>query len=231
MNPLLKLDFLNCILSSHQPWSPDGKHTNHFTPFRIFNMVLFSVWLSAQIFMQEAWRAEKVFLFLKPWRRWPPREVLNIIFSTATGITHTNPHLCLRGLCRHSSWWALLWKYHPGPGSRRPCKGCYGAPSHPPPDTKNKTHRDSCGYPLTNNWCHRFTFKARHKYYRVHFTLCFFTTCSCYKFTHTMKFCCSGDQEYMTGTEATALRVFRGMTCLGNSEKPLSTVHCTAQQR
>lgn len=41
-----------------------------------------------------------------------------------------------------------------------------------------------------------------------------------------MKFCCSGDQEYMTGTEATALRVFRGMTCLGNSEKPLSTVHC-----
>lgn len=41
----------------------------------------------------------------------------------------------------------------------------------------------------------------------------------------TMKFCCRGDQEYMTGTEATALRVFRGMTCLGNSEKLLSTVH------
>lgn len=57
------------------------------------------------------------------------------------------------------------------------------------------------------------------------------TTCSCYKSTHTMKFCCSGDQEYMTGTEATALRVFRGMTCLGNSEKPLSTVHCRGQQR
>ncbi|KAF3836396.1 hypothetical protein F7725_028954 [Dissostichus mawsoni] len=32
-----------------------------------------------------------------------------------------------------------------------------------------------------------------------------------------------GDQEYITGTEATALRVFRGMTCRGNSEKPLST--------
>lgn len=43
--------------------------------------------------------------------------------------------------------------------------------------------------------------------------------------SHTMKFCCRGDQEYMTGTEATAFRVFRGMTCLGNSEKLLSTVH------
>lgn len=41
-----------------------------------------------------------------------------------------------------------------------------------------------------------------------------------------MKFCCSGDHEYMTGTEATALSVFRGMTWRGNSEKPLSTVHC-----
>lgn len=51
-----------------------------------------------------------------------------------------------------------------------------------------------------------------------------------YTFIHTIKFCCSGDQEYMTGTEATALRVFRGMICLGNSEKPLSTVHCTGQQ-
>lgn len=40
-----------------------------------------------------------------------------------------------------------------------------------------------------------------------------------------MKFCCRGDQEYMTGTEATAFRVFRGITCLGNSEKLLSTVH------
>lgn len=47
--------------------------------------------------------------------------------------------------------------------------------------------------------------------------------------THTIKFCCSGDHEYMTGTEATALRVFRGMTCLGKSEKPLSTVHCSGQ--
>lgn len=46
-----------------------------------------------------------------------------------------------------------------------------------------------------------------------------------------MKFCCSGDQEYMTGTEATAFSVFSGMTCLGNSEKPLSTVHCKGQQR
>lgn len=46
----------------------------------------------------------------------------------------------------------------------------------------------------------------------------------------TMKFCCSGDQEYMTGTEATALRVFRGMTCRGNSEKPLSTVHCAERK-
>lgn len=34
----------------------------------------------------------------------------------------------------------------------------------------------------------------------------------------------------MTGTEATALRVFKGMTCRGNSEKPLSTVHCTGQK-
>lgn len=59
----------------------------------------------------------------------------------------------------------------------------------------------------------------------------FSTTCSGNKFTRTIKFCCSGDQEYMTGTEATALRVFRGMTCLGNSEKPLSTVHCAGQQR
>lgn len=56
-------------------------------------------------------------------------------------------------------------------------------------------------------------------------------SCYCYMFTHTMKFCCSGDHEYMTGTEATALRVFRGMICLANSEKPLSTVHCTGQQR
>lgn len=46
-----------------------------------------------------------------------------------------------------------------------------------------------------------------------------------------MKFCCSGDQEYMTGTEATAFRVFRGMTCRGNSEKPLSTVHCRGSVR
>lgn len=45
-----------------------------------------------------------------------------------------------------------------------------------------------------------------------------------------MKFCCSGDHEYMTGTEATALSVFRGMTCLGNSEKPLSTVHCAGRK-
>ena len=42
----------------------------------------------------------------------------------------------------------------------------------------------------------------------------------------TMKFCCSGDQEYITGMEATAFRVFWGMTCLENSEKPLPTVHC-----
>lgn len=45
-----------------------------------------------------------------------------------------------------------------------------------------------------------------------------------------MKFCCSGDHEYMTGTEATAFSVFRGMTCLGNSEKPLSTVHCSGRK-
>ncbi len=45
-----------------------------------------------------------------------------------------------------------------------------------------------------------------------------------------MKFCCNGDHEYMTGTEATALRVFRGIVCLVNSEKPLSTVHCSPQQ-
>ena len=49
--------------------------------------------------------------------------------------------------------------------------------------------------------------------------------------TLTMKFCCRGDHEYMTGTEATALRVFSGMTCRGNSEKPLSTVHCGAKER
>lgn len=47
---------------------------------------------------------------------------------------------------------------------------------------------------------------------------------------HTIKFCCSGDHEYMTGTEATALRVFSGITCLGNSEKPLSTVHWTKRR-
>lgn len=41
----------------------------------------------------------------------------------------------------------------------------------------------------------------------------------------TIKFCWSGDQEYITGTEATAFRVLRGMTCLENSAKPLSTVH------
>lgn len=46
-----------------------------------------------------------------------------------------------------------------------------------------------------------------------------------------MKFCCSGDHEYMTGTEATALRVFRGMTWRGNSEKPLSTVHCRGRDQ
>lgn len=46
----------------------------------------------------------------------------------------------------------------------------------------------------------------------------------------TMKFCCSGDHEYMTGTEATALSVLRGMTCRGNS-KPLSTVHCTQRRK
>lgn len=46
----------------------------------------------------------------------------------------------------------------------------------------------------------------------------------------TMKFCCSGDHEYITGTEATALSVFRGMTCRGNS-KPLSTVHCTGRRQ
>lgn len=48
--------------------------------------------------------------------------------------------------------------------------------------------------------------------------------------TLTMKFCCSGDHEYMTGTEATALSVFSGMTWRGNS-KPLSTVHCTGQRQ
>lgn len=51
------------------------------------------------------------------------------------------------------------------------------------------------------------------------------------EFSRTMKFCCRGDQEYMTGTEATAFRVFRGMTCLGNSEKLLSTVHWRQTRR
>ena len=41
---------------------------------------------------------------------------------------------------------------------------------------------------------------------------------------HTMKFCCSGDQEYMMGTDATAFRVFSGMTCVGKS-KSLVTEH------
>lgn len=46
-----------------------------------------------------------------------------------------------------------------------------------------------------------------------------------------MKFCCRGDQEYMTGTEATAFRVFKGMTWRGNSEKLLSTVHWRQSHR
>lgn len=33
----------------------------------------------------------------------------------------------------------------------------------------------------------------------------------------TIKFCWRGDQEYIIGTEATALRVFSGMTCFGKS--------------
>lgn len=86
-------------------------------------------------------------------------EVLIIVFSTAAGIVDphsspvsTDPHLCLRGLCHHSSWWALLWKYHPGPGSRLPCRGCYGAPSHPPPDAKQTWHTETAGVkPLTNH--------------------------------------------------------------------------------
>lgn len=41
---------------------------------------------------------------------------------------------------------------------------------------------------------------------------------------HTIKFCCRGDQEYIMGTEATAFRVFNGMTCVGKS-KSLVTEH------
>lgn len=47
----------------------------------------------------------------------------------------------------------------------------------------------------------------------------------------TMKFCWSGDQEYITGTEATAFKVLRGMTCLENSAKPLSTVHWKKEKK
>lgn len=43
-------------------------------------------------------------------------------------------------------------------------------------------------------------------------------------YLHTIKFCCKGDQEYIIGTEATAFRVFNGMTCAGKS-KSLVTEH------